>query len=415
MRDRLHINILFALLYAIVLTMPGCSGNKEPEFECLDNLGCVDIAAGEPIQIGVLQALSGSIAPLGEAQIHGLKLALAKRGGTIHNHKVELQIENTGCSAEGGANAALKVIADPQTVAIFGTTCSGAAATAAKAMSTAGMTMISGNNSAPFLTSIAGKAAPNWQPGYFRTANNEEYAGHVAAEYAFKELKLRKAATIHDNDIYTQGLTNSFITAFKDLGGQIVLDTAVNKGDTNMLPVLEAVAKSQAQLLFFPLFPAEGKQLLTQTRLTPEFNKIVLMSDGALIQQSFLDVVGDTAKGMLFVGPSKPKGEAVDALYIAYENLFKEQPKVTYFITGYDAASILLDAIEKVAVLDSSGVLHIGRNALRETMYKTRSYPGVSGILTCNQFGDCAQPSFNVLRLDQPVKGLEGLEENIIY
>ena len=34
-----------------------------PPFECTDAIGCVDIAPGEPLKLGVLQALSGGAAP----------------------------------------------------------------------------------------------------------------------------------------------------------------------------------------------------------------------------------------------------------------------------------------------------------------------------------------------------------------
>jgi len=37
-----------------------------------------------------------------------------------------------------------------------------------------------------------------------------------------------KAATIHDGDPYTQGLTDTFEREFTELGGEIVLKAAVN-------------------------------------------------------------------------------------------------------------------------------------------------------------------------------------------
>jgi branched-chain amino acid transport system substrate-binding protein len=405
----------FLAIIIFISLISACNRHENPPFECKDLLGCVDIAADEPLRLGVLQALSGSVAPLGIAQIRGLELALEKRGNMVAGKQVSLHIEDTNCTAEGGANAALKIIADPQTVAIFGSTCSGAAATASKAMSAAGLTMISGNNSAPFLTSIGGKHAPNWQSGYFRTANNEENAGKTAAEYAYRILGIHKAATLNDNDIYTRGLTDSFQKSFEELGGKLVLSTAVNKGDVEMIPVLQAVASSGAELLFFPLFQQEAKYILTQARQLPEMKHTLLMSDGALIQQSFLDAVGELALGMYFIGPSRPFGPSVDALELAYETKYQEKPTVSYYITAYDAADILFLAIEKTAVHDATGKVHIGRQALRDAMYATQGHEGISGTLNCNSFGDCGQPAFNVLRLDDSTLGLKGLEDNILY
>ncbi|MCP4340512.1 MAG: ABC transporter substrate-binding protein [Desulfobulbaceae bacterium] len=404
--------VQLGLIFFVLLS--SCS-QSEPSFTCTDSIGCVTVAPGEPVKIGVLQALSGKVAPLGQAQLRGLELALDKRKNTLFGHSIVLQIEDTGCTQEGGANAALKVIADPQTVAIFGSTCSSAAATASQAMSAAGLTMISGNNSAPFLTSIAGEKAPNWHAGFFRTASNEENAGKTAADYVFLQLGLKKAAIIHDNDIYTRGLTESFKQAFSKLGGEIVLDTAINKGETEMEPVLTAVINSAAQVLFFPLFQPEGNNILLQSRALPALNDTLLISGGALIEKSFLTDVGEIGKGMCFVGPSSPEGAVVDRLSADYEMKFKEQPTVDYYLSGYDAAALLFHAIEQVAIQEKDGTLHLGRKALRDKLYATTGFKGVTGTLNCNQFGDCAQPAFNVLRLDDPSQGLKGLQANKVF
>lgn len=404
--------VAIALLSLFLAT--GCE-KVDPPFICHDPIGCVTIAPGEPVKIGALQALSGAVAPLGLAQMRGLELALASRAGTILSHPVVLQTEDTGCSPEGGANAVLKMIADPQTVAIFGTTCSADAATASQAMSYAGLTMISGNNSAPFLTSIAGKAAPDWYPGYFRTAPNDENAGRAAAVFSYKSLGVRKVATIDDGDIFTMGLARGFAATFEALGGTVVLAASINKGDTDMGPVLTAVANSRAELLFFPLFQPEGNHLLRQARKTSNLNKTVLMSSGSLIEKSFIETVGDDGKGMYFVGPVRPAGPEVERMDAVYEKRYGEKPSVSYYLSAYDAATLLFYAIEQAAIRDSDGTLHIGRQQLRDTLYGVKAFMGLTGTLRCDQFGDCGQPAFNVMQLREPSQGVAGLESSIVF
>ena len=53
-------------LFLIVLTgvwLPACQP-VVPPFECTDAIGCVDIAPGEALKLGVIQALSGGAAPI---------------------------------------------------------------------------------------------------------------------------------------------------------------------------------------------------------------------------------------------------------------------------------------------------------------------------------------------------------------
>lgn len=408
-------SLVIITLSLLVFLCWSCSGAPEPE-RCSDPLGCVDIGPKEPLKLGVIQSLTGKVAPLGQEQMRGLTLALARRGGKLLGHEVKLQVEDTGCNPEGGANAALKIVSDPKIVAIFGTTCSGDAATAAEIMSKAGLSMISGNNSAPFLTSIGGKKAPRWQAGYFRTAPNEEFSGPAAATFTYVKLGIRKAATINDGDIYTRGLTDGFASRFVELGGKIVLSATVNKSDTDMAPVLTAVRNSQAELVFFPLFQPEGNHLLLQARKNPALKRTVLMSDGSLIEQSFIDAVKDAAIGMYFVGPTPPpRGPELDTLIAEYLESFKAEPSTYYYVGAFDAAEILFSAIEKAAQKDASGSLRIGRKALREALYATRDHHGLWGRLSCNEFGDCAPPSFNVLRLKDPAAGVDGLKANVLF
>ncbi len=408
---RRHTSLLAPLLCLVLFSC----GQEPAKPSCTDPLGCVVVGPDEPIKIGVLQALSGKVAPLGQEQLRGLELALRARNGRVAGHALNLQTEDTGCTGEGGANAALKIVADPKTIAIFGTTCSGDAATAAKAMSAAGLTMISGNNSAPFLTAIGGQRALHWQAGYFRTAPNEEHAGAAAATYAFTKLGKRAAATVNDGDIYTRGLTDGFARTFTQLGGTIVLDASVGKGDTEMGPLLTAVSNAQADLLFFPLFQPEGNHLLVQARKDKRLDRLVLMSDGALIESSFLAAVGDLARGMYFVGPSPARTDRSDRLATAYLDAFKVAPATSYYQSGYDAVDLLLTAIEHTAIRQKDGGLLVGREALRRFLYATRNFDGVTGSLTCDQFGDCADPLFNVLRLDDPAAGVAGLQNNVQF
>jgi len=403
-----------SLAILIVILFATC---KKPAltFKCTDSIGCVHIKPDEVLKIGVLQTLSGSGSSLGIDQVRGIELAIDECHGKLMGHSILLQIEDTGCTAEGGANAALKVVADSQAVAVLGTTCSGAAVTASKIVSDAGLVMISGNNSSPYLTSIAGKRASYWQPGYFRTASNEEYSGKVAAMFAFQKLGIRKAATINDGDAYTLALTDGFKTEFQYLGGEIVLSGSISKGDKEMQPVLTAVVKSGAQILFFPLFQPEGNLVLLQARKIPAFHNIVLMSDGALLENSFIDSVGDDSKGMYFVGPFSPSGTPVEDMDKKFLLKYKLLPDNPYYLDAYDAASLLFHAIEAVAVQEPDGSLYIGRQVLRDMLYNTKEFKGITGSLTCNEFGDCADPVFNILQMHDTSNKLKGLLSNIIF
>ena len=251
---------------------------------------------------------------------------------------------------------------------ILGPSCSGAAETAIKVISEAGLAMLSGSSTAPSLTSMGGERGPYWQPGFLRTAQNDALSGRAAATFAYEVLALRKAATIDDGDPYTQGLAGTFSQVFRELGGEVVLAATVNKGDTNMGPVLAAVAGSGAELLFFPILRPEGDYVVLQAREAEALENITLMTAEGLYLEAFLQSIGEAGIGICMVVPAPPEGGQHDAFVSRYEKKYGEGPATSYYAHTYDAANMLLDALEAVAMEDRDGSLHIGRQALRDTL-----------------------------------------------
>ena len=59
---------------------------------------------------------------------------------------------------------------------------------------------------------------------------------------------------------------------------------------------------------------------------------------------------------------------------------------------------MVLDALEAegVAQQASDGTLLIGRQALRDALYATSGLEGITGTITCDEYGDCADPKITV-------------------
>lgn len=404
----------WVILLSAVILLASCRPTPSP-FACIDAIGCVEIAPNDPVKIGVLQVLSGDQEPFGLSGLRSIELAVDDRDGQLLDHPIELRVEDSLCSKEGGATAAAKIAADPQAVGILGTTCSGAAETAIEVASETGLVLISGSSTAPSLTSMSGEAGPYWQPGFLRTAQNDALSGRAAAVFAFQQLGLTKGATIDDGDPYTQGLASAFQQAFAELGGEVMLSAGVNKGDTDMGPVLTAVARSGAELLYLPIFRPEGDRIILRAREMEGLEDITFMSAEGLYLEEFLGAVAEAGRGLYLVIPTRPEGPAHDAFVSRYEARYGQRPGTSYYAHWYDAAGMLFEVIESVAVQDLDGTLHIGRQVLRDALYATSGYKGLTGNLSCDEYGDCGVARFQVVRLDDPAAGLEGLATNVVY
>ena len=363
-----------------------------PAFECTDELGCLTIAPGEPIHLAWALVVSGENAALGIDVRRGVELALDDQGSAILNHPIELTGEDTGCSAAGGLAAAQRLAADMTIAAIIGTSCSSEARVAGPILSDNGFTLVSASNTAPDLTDPATHVA-----GFLRIAHNDKVEGAVAAEFAFNRLGVTKAATIHDGSPYAEGLVEVFTQMFVELGGEIVAQEEIKPGDTDMHTPLTNIAAAGSELIFYPIFVAEGGFVTAQARATPGLETVVLLGADGMFTPKFLEAAGAAAEGMYHASPDFSAFTGGYAAFLdKYQVKYGESPIAAYHTHAYDAANIIFAAIEKVAVQAADGTLHIGRAALRTALFATKDFAGLTGNITCNADGDCADPHIAV-------------------
>ena len=368
-----------------------------------DELGTVTIPEGEPIQIRSLNAISGDVAFLGTPNERAVRLAVEDYG-EIQGHTVEV---GTGlddlCSNEGGQAAAQTIVSDEQVLGVIGTSCSGAATAAMPLISDAGMVMISPSNTSPSLTSdLAGTAGTDYYPGYYRTAHNDLFQGRAVANFVYDDLGHTTAAAIHDGDPYTQGLAQAFSDAFEELGGSVPVFTAVNKGDTDMSGVLTEVAGGNPEALYFPIFQPEGDFIVQQMGSVEGLGETVRIAADGLLISDFLSL--PETEGMYFSGPSlqfegnsnEVTGVSADQFLETYNTEFGEAPSAAFWAHSYDATTMLLQAIDDVAVENEDGSLTVGRQALRDRLTET-NFQGLIGQIACDEYGDCGAQEIQIV------------------
>ena len=370
-----------ALLVGLALLLSACNSSMS---KCTDEIGCVDIAPDEPIHIAYLLTMSGATASFGRDSLGAIEIAIEDRGKLL-GHEILLTGEDLLCSVEGGQTAATKLTKDPALLGIIGTDCSSAVETVMGVVGRAGLVMLSPSNTFPGLTD------PNiaWVPGYFQTAPNHQFQGQVAASFVYSELGARTAATIHDGSPYAEQLQQAFADSFTELGGTVTYRGAVNVGESDMSPVLTAVAAGRPDVLYFPIFEPEGASIAAQSLKTPGLEDTVLVGANGLFSASFPAAAGPNADGMYLSGPNV-SGAAYNEFLLKWDAKFGGPPPGSLHAFAFDAANILLDAIENVAVEDADGTLRIRRKVLRDAIAATTSFKGLTGTLSCSEFGGCA-------------------------
>lgn len=361
------------------------------------------VAFGEGQAVHIRSLLTHTIAAsLGDPSRKAVELAV-RDYGTVHGRNVELGDPIDGmCGPEGGEAGAERIVADSRVLGVVGTSCSGAAVAASPVISAAGLVMISPSNTSPRLTSdLAGNASADYHPGYFRLAINDLYQARAVADFAYNELGLKRMVAVDDGDPYTTALVSAFGDAFAAVGGEVPVSAQIEKGQTDMTSVLAKFAEAGPDGIFFPLFDEEGLPFAKQAREFDGLEGVTLITGAALLDSEFLAT--PQSEGVYAAGPEADlgsnvnavTGKSVDEALAAYDAAYGGFPGTPYWAHSYDAVTLLLSAIETVAIA-RDGKLIVDRNALRRELHATSGFQALVGTLACDEFGDCGTGRINI-------------------
>jgi branched-chain amino acid transport system substrate-binding protein len=375
----------------------GTTGSAAAEVDCNAEPGCVEVAAGAPIQIGTLLAIEGDTKNLGLDSQYGVRLAVDYLDGTfdetdgqILGHDVELVNENDGCNAEDGQKGATTLAANPDIVGVIGTSCSSASlGVADKILSDKGIVTISPSATNPALTT-----AGTHQPYYFRTAHNDRIQAAVVADFAYGQKDAKTAVTIHDESPYTQGLTDGFAANFETQGGTVDSDEAINSADKDFKSLLEKIAQNAPDVIYAPDFNPACALIAKQKATVSGLENTTLLGSDGCSDATYTEIAGPAADGVFLSGPDLTAFSGGDFyandFVPAYEKEFGSKPISVFHAHAFDAFNVLTQAIEDTAVQNEDGSLTIGREALKDAVMNTSDYQGVIGTITCTPDGDCA-------------------------
>jgi len=354
-----------------------------------DELGVVTVAKGAPITIGGMWVISGADTALGTDSKRGAEIAFKEVGNKILGHHIKFIVEDDQCNAEGGQAAATKLASIPNIVGVLGSACSSVCTPAAPIFWKVGITELGTACSAPSLTAADRKPAYD---GFVRTIFSDIDQGAADAKYIATVLKAKKIVTVHDGSPYAQQLTVVTATNFAKMGGTVLSQEAIQPTDVDMHPLLTRVATEKPDALYFPVFVAGAAQILRQAKDTPGLEKTALLGGGSLMAPDMIKAAGTAIVGFQIAYPDltpEAMGKGYNKFIEEYKKAYGEGPISGFHAQAYDAAVLLMKAIEKVAKTEG-GTTYIGKKALRDAVFGTK-FEGVSGPIECDAHGECGK------------------------
>lgn len=332
--------------------------------------------AAEPVKIGAIAPLTGSLATYGESTTNGIKLAIEEinaAGGVLGGRPLEVIAyeDDKGDSTEG-ANAFNKLVSEGAK-AILGSVTSGVTAGLATLADAEGMLLLTPTATADTVT--------DGVKGVFRACFRDSFQGEVAAKLAVK-LGVKKVAILYaSGDTYSSGLYEAFKAAAGTLGLEIVAtESSSSTSDTDYTTQLTNIVASGAELIFAPYYyDSIGPYIVPQARAAG-FTGYFAGADGWDGTQNTMVEDKSLYNKCFFTNHYAPDdpSELVQGFVTKYTETFGAESLTALAALGYDAAYMLKDAIEAAGSDDTAAII--------DALYKI-NFSGVTGTFTLDESG----------------------------
>jgi len=329
------------------------------------------LAAGPPIKIGALFAVTGPASFLGEPERNTAQMVVDEinKAGGIKGRKLQLITYDTQGDATKAVQAATRLIKEDKVVAIVGPSTTG---------DTMAVIPLVEKAQIPLVSCAAGiKITEPVKPWVFKTAQNDSLAVAKVYEHLVKR-KINKVALLTVSDSFGSSGREQLKTQAAKYGIQIVSDDTYGPKDTDMTPQLTKIRTNQSQaLICWGTNP--GPALITRNAKQLGLKLPIYMSHG-VSSKKFIDLAGDAAEGVIL-----PSGRVLVADLLP--NSDRQKKSLMSFVQDYQRhyktegdhfGGHAWDAI----MLLKSAMVKAGSNSasIRDQLEKTKNFAGIGGI-----------------------------------
>jgi branched-chain amino acid transport system substrate-binding protein len=331
------------------------------------------------IVVGEFGSLTGDTATFGISTKNGIDMAVddINKAGGLLGKKVRVIVEDDQGKPEEAQTVVTKLITKDQVVAVLGEVASSRTMAAGPVAQQSGIPLISPSSTNPKVTEIGDYV--------FRVCFIDPFQGQVMAKFAANTLKVKNVAVLRDikND-YSVGLADFFVDNFKKMGGNIVSDESYSAGDTDFSAQLTSIKSKKPDAVFMPGYYTEVGLVARQAKklgLTVPF-----MGGDGWDSPKLVEIGGDSMNGNYYsnhFSVSDPS-PAIQKFVTEYKARYSATPDALAGL-GYDAASILFDAIKRANSTDGAKV--------RDAIASTKDFPGVTGKITLDKDRNAVKPA----------------------
>jgi branched-chain amino acid transport system substrate-binding protein len=371
----------------ILLTLLLCTG-----------IGCGNNSA-EAIKVGVIAPLTGPAAGYGVEAANMIKLAVDEinSAGGINGRKIELIEEDGRCDSQTAVNAAQKLIGVDGVKIILGGHCSTETAAIAPILNENKVFGLTG------LTSTTG-ITNDYEYVFRASSTTADLAAHEA-KIAYQKYGYHKVAILTAQTSYAQSFVTDFLSAYKQLGGEVVTtEEFASGGNADVRSIITKLKEMNFDALCISSQTSADAVGIIKQLVELNFDRPIFGNGTAVMLQTYKDSGGLLPSNAFTVIPyvdeSSPKpAELIDKYQKKYgQNL---QYPLSYSGPAYDCVYMLKMALEKCGV---------DADCIKDYFYTIKDYHGVVTTYSFDEHGDATMFDWREFRVDDGKEVIEKTE-----
>jgi branched-chain amino acid transport system substrate-binding protein len=345
--------------------------------------------------------------------VNAIRLALEQRGGKAGEVKIEYEVLDDSTAQAGQWDAAKcaenaqQAAQDEEIIGWIGPFNSGCAAVEIPILNEAGLGMISPANTYIGLTKPGGepdepeKYYPTGERNYARVIVADDKQGKAGVALLADE-GWESVYILDDKETYGKGLADQFQQAAEDQGIEVVGREGIDGSASNYRSLMNKIAQANPDAIYFGGIIENNAAQLIKDKVGAGMSneEVAFIGPDGIFVDTLLSQGGDAVEGIYVTFGGLPESELSEEgqkFVETYEKKYDDtiQPYTAY---AYEAANVMLDAIERASEEAGGGVPE--REAVVQQIFATEDYHGALGTWSFDEDGDTTLTELSVQRVE---------------
>lgn len=339
---------------------------------CIVN--CSAVLADDPVRVGWLGPMTGSIAKYGAYQAATIAEEDINREGGINGRPFKLIFEDGKGSGASAVSAVQKLLAVDKVQFIVGGHCTPESLPISSIVQQSGAVMLAAITSSPKLTSAG--------DNIFRITAVSTTGVDLLTKYIFSKSKAGTFGVVYEETDYALPLAMQFKNNLEAARGKIALYEGYLPGESDFRSLLTKIKSSHLDGLYLAVQSPDTAILIMQQM--QQLGVSIPVFGNEIAGNALHAYKGDSKlfEGLTFPEPEfDPDNLQVKHLRASFKEKFNldDLPFGFWTAEAYDAVRVMADAIKRCG----NDV-----QAVKKCFYSIKNYQGASGSITIDSNGD---------------------------